>query len=601
MADTGSTFSNMFSESKKAFKELKDLATDFTGAFGTIVTNLDTLSRQSVRTFAQSSEYAEAFRQSFGSALVDITKISENASDIAAVLQQAADIQNSFAKEFNTNIILTSRNLSDFATSAQAFDIPAQSMASIAEGLVTAGQSFNDLPNVLETSANKARAVGVNVSAVFDIVRNNLSDINKFGFENGVEGLARMAISAAGLRVNLNSVFNLADRLFDPEKTIDLVAGFQRLGVAAGDLADPFRLMYLAQNDTEELFKQVTNLTQGFTFFNEETKQFELYPNAKRDLRELESLTQISYNDLVKYSQQTERLRIIGKDLNIGVSEEEKQFITNIATYSQQKGGFEVTLASGKTKLISEIRKEDIDGIKEANKEMSTEEIARAQLNTNKSMAADMAAIRARIAAPIAQDRTISSFAEGLRGSTRTLREGVESALPKGQYEEGVKNLFQGSAKVVEDLITGQKKLSDVLQDASVFGGQFTEGFKNMTQNIANFDPAASFRKEITDSNTLIGIGKGLSDALKPAVDEIKSILSVPQTQTIEQNTRVDFNELRVDISGNVNLQGGKSSTEIGDELVRSGTLKTYIEGMIKQQMSQQTPNNFGLLPNFAS
>ena len=601
MADTGSTFSNMFSESKKAFKELKDLATDFTGAFGTIVTNLDTLSRQSVRTFAQSSEYAEAFRQSFGSALVDITKISENASDIAAVLQQAADIQNSFAKEFNTNIILTSRNLSDFATSAQAFDIPAQSMASIAEGLVTAGQSFNDLPNVLETSANKARAVGVNVSAVFDIVRNNLSDINKFGFENGVEGLARMAISAAGLRVNLNSVFNLADRLFDPEKTIDLVAGFQRLGVAAGDLADPFRLMYLAQNDTEELFKQVTNLTQGFTFFNEETKQFELYPNAKRDLRELESLTQISYNDLVKYSQQTERLRIIGKDLNIGVSEEEKQFITNIATYSQQKGGFEVTLASGKTKLISEIRKEDIDGIKEANKEMSTEEIARAQLNTNKSMAADMAAIRARIAAPIAQDRTISSFAEGLRGGTRTLREGVESALPKGQYEEGVKNLFQGSAKVVEDLITGQKKLSDVLQDASVFGGQFTEGFKNMTQNIANFDPAASFRKEITDSNTLIGIGKGLSDALKPAVDEIKSILSVPQTQTIEQNTRVDFNELRVDISGNVNLQGGKSSTEIGDELVRSGTLKTYIEGMIKQQMSQQTPNNFGLLPNFAS
>lgn len=600
MADTGSTFSNFFSESKKAFKELKNLATDFTGAFTSVVTNLDVLSRQSVRTFAQSSEYAEAFRQSFGNALVDITKISENASDIATVLQQAADIQNNFAKEFNTNIILSSRNLAQFATAAQAFEIPAQTMASIAEGLVTAGQSFNELPDILETSANKARSVGVNVSAVFDIVRNNLSDINKFGFENGVEGLARMAISAAGLRVNLNSVFNLADRLFDPEKTIDLVAGFQRLGVAAGDLADPFRLMYLAQNDTEELFKQVTNLTQGFTFFNEKTKQFELYPNAKRDLRELEALTQISYNDLVKYSQQTERLRIIGKDLKIGVSDEEKQFITNIATYSKEKGGFEVKLATGQTKLISEIRKEDIEGIKEANKEMSIEEIARAQLSTNKSMAADMAAIRAAIAGPIAQDRTISSFAEGLRGGTRTLREGVEAAIPREQYTAGVQNLFQGSQKVVEGLITGQKKLSDVLQDASIFGSQFVEGFKNMTQNIANFDPATSFKKEITDSNTLIGIGKGLSDALKPAVDEIKSILSVPQTQTIEQNTKVDFNELRVDISGNVNLQGGRSSTEIGDELVRSGTLKTYIEGIIKQQMSQQTPNNFGLLPNFA-
>jgi hypothetical protein len=596
---TGNT-SNIFSETRKTVKELIDIATDLKGGFQSVVNNLDILSRQSVRAFAQSGEYAQAFRESFGGALEDITKISSNATNIAMVLQQAADIQNSFAKEFNTNIILSSRNLADFATAAQAFEIPAQSMASIAEGLVTAGQSFNDLPNILETTANKARSVGVNVSAVFDIVRNNLSDINKFGFENGVEGLARMAISAAGLRVNLNSVFNLADRLFDPEKTIDLVAGFQRLGVAAGDLADPFRLMYLAQNDTEELFKQVTNLTQGFTFFNEKTKQFELYPNAKRDLRELESLTQISYNDLVKYSQQTERLRIIGKDLKIGVSEEEKQFITNIATYSQKKGGFEVKLATGETKLISEIRKEDIEGIKEANKEMSIEEIARAQLKANDAMAADMASIRARIVGPIGADRTISSFSEGLRGGTRVAREFAETALPKEEFNAGVKNLFQGGTKVVEELITGQKNLNDVLKDASIFGSQFVNGFKSMTQNIANFDPAASFKKEITDSNTLIGIGKGLSDALKPAVDEIKSILSVPQTQKIEQNTKVDFNELKVDISGNVNLQGGRSSTEIGDELVKNGTLKTYIEGIVKQQMSQQSPKNFGLLPNFA-
>lgn len=599
MADTGSTFSDFFKNTKQALKELQEVALGWNKGFQDIVTSLDVLSRQSVKTFAQSSEYAEAFRQSFGGALTDITAVSDKAENIAQVLQQAAEIQNSFARTFNTNLLLTSKNLSDFAIAAQAFNIPADSMAQFAEGLVTAGQSFNDLPDIMETTANKARVVGVNVNAVFDIVRNNLADLNKFGFENGVEGLARMAISAAGLRVNLNTVFNLADRLFDPEKTIELVAGFQRLGVAAGDLADPFRLMYLAQNDTEELFNQVTRLTEGFTFFNEKTKQFELYPNAKRDLRELEALTQISYNDLVKYSQQTERLRIIGKDLKIGVNDEDRQFIANVATFSKERGGFEVKLLTGQTKLVSEINKDDIEGIKQANRALSTEEIARAQLNANEAMKADMALIRAAVVGPIAKQATVGSLVETMRGTSRTLAEGVRAAIPEEQYSAGVKNLFEGSTKVLQDLLSGQKTFSDVVQDASIFGEQMSKGFKQMITNISNFNPAEAFTKEITQGNTLIGVGTELANALKPTVEKIQSILSVPQTANINQNTNVNFNKLTVDISGNVNVQGGKTSTQIGDELIQQGTLKTYIEGIIKQQMAQNTPNSvFGLLPN---
>ena len=599
MANTGNTFSDFFTNTKQALKELQDIALGWNKGFADIVTSLDVLSRQSVKTFAQSSEYAEAFRQSLGGALTDISAVSDKAENIAQVLQQASEIQNSFARTFNTNLILTSKNLSDFAIAAQAFNIPADSMAQFAEGVVTAGQSINDLPDIMETTANKARVVGVNVNAVFDIVRNNLSDINKFGFENGVEGLARMAISAAGLRVNLNTVFNLADRLFDPEKTIELVAGFQRLGVAAGDLADPFRLMYLAQNDTEELFKQVTNLTQGFTFFNEKTKQFELYPNAKRDLRELEALTQISYNDLVKYSQQTERLRIIGKDLKIGVNDEDRQFIANVATFSKERGGFEVKLLTGETKLVSEINKDDIEGIKQANRELSTEEIARAQLSANEAMKADMAAIRAAVVGPIAKQATVGSLLETIRGTTRTLSEGARAAIPEEKYSAGVKNLFEGSTKVLQDLLSGQKTFVDVVQDASVFGEQLSSGFKQMITNISNFNPVDAFTKEITQGNTFIGVGTELANVLKPTVEKIQSILSVPQTANINQNTNVNFNRLNVDISGNVNVQGGKTSTQIGDELIQQGTLKTYIEGIIKQQMAQNTPNPvFGLLPN---
>ena len=55
-----------------------------------------------------------------------------------------------------------------------------------------------------------------------------------------------------------------------------MVSAFQRLGVAAGDLADPFRLMYLASEDTAELQNQVVKMTEKFTYFDETTKEFNL-------------------------------------------------------------------------------------------------------------------------------------------------------------------------------------------------------------------------------------------------------------------------------------------------------------------------------------
>jgi hypothetical protein len=141
-----------------------------------------------------------------------------------------------------------------------------------------------------------------------DLSRDNLSNINKYGFENGVAGLAKMSAQAAGLRINMNEIFDFAESVFNPEGAVEMVSAFQRLGVAAGDLADPFRLMYLASEDTGELQNQVAKMTEKFTYFDEKTKQFKVFPNAKRDLREIENQTGIAYNDLDKMSDRSTKV-----------------------------------------------------------------------------------------------------------------------------------------------------------------------------------------------------------------------------------------------------------------------------------------------------
>ena len=119
------------------------------------------------------------------------------------------------------------------------------------------------------------------------------------------------------------------------------VSTFQRLGVAAGDLADPFRLMYLASEEAGELQNQVVKMTEKFTFFNEKTKQFEVFPNAKRDLREISKQTGIAYEELVKMSVGQQKLnKIRGEFKTNAMDEESKQFIANVAEYNKDKGGF---------------------------------------------------------------------------------------------------------------------------------------------------------------------------------------------------------------------------------------------------------------------
>ena len=68
----------------------------------------------------------------------------------------------------------------------------------------------------------------------------NLKLVNTYGFEKGVEGLARMVARGQASRYgNEYRHFSLADKFFDPEGAIDFAARMQVIGGAVGDLARP--------------------------------------------------------------------------------------------------------------------------------------------------------------------------------------------------------------------------------------------------------------------------------------------------------------------------------------------------------------------------
>ena len=582
------TDENSGSYFKKLTDALKDAFKDITKGTQELMQSLDTTASSVVGKMGQSRNFAAGLQSSLSLAVPELQQISASGDNFADALKRAADAQLNILEATNTNLLLTTKQMVAIAEVTAAYGLQSQSVQRIAEGFLDAGESINNFPTALEKSVNYARGMGVNVGAVMSLIETNIKEVNKYGFRDGVEGLGRMAAHAAGMRISLTSVFNLAEDIFNPEKAIELVATFQRLGVATGELADPFRLMYLAREDTEEFGKQITKLTQNFSFFDEKTKTFKLFPNAKADLRDLQAATRIPYEDLVKMSQSAERLKVIGKEIKLGaVSEEQKQLISNLAQFDKNKGGFVIKFATGDEKLVSQINSEDLKKLEEANRELSPKEIARAQMDTNKLIQADVAAIKATIVAPTAGARIVSSTEEVLRGTSKAIRSGFQAALPSDQYQQSLNKSIESGLLSINDLISGKKGLGDILNQMSQFGGNFVEGIKNFTSQMVNFTYGKEFKSEIMSDNQLKILGDGIYNGLKEGISGIASAVGIDSkgfeiTQTINQNQNVKVEDIKVNVSGDVKVigQDGKPIT-----------VSPEIQSLIKSQIQQELDN----------
>ena len=210
--------------------------------------------------------------------------------------KDVVDIQQAAANTLGRNVILAEGSYKKLYETAK---VTGQSNEQLMKGFKDAGFSLYDVSNQMQKVMDTARSIGVNGQMVSKQVVENMSKMNQFNFQGGVEGLAKMAAQAVNLRVDMSSTLKVAEGLFSPEKAIEMAAAMQRLGVAQGDLLDPLKLMDLAQNDPAELQNQIAQMSKQFTQLNADG-HFEILPDGKRQLMEISAELGISYGEMTK-------------------------------------------------------------------------------------------------------------------------------------------------------------------------------------------------------------------------------------------------------------------------------------------------------------
>ena len=505
-------------------------------------------------TMAQIEASASEMAKNFGQGREQITSIKAGLADagdsvylLGGAWQNIVDLQKAASTQLGRNVLLTTESYEKLYATAK---VTGRSNEELMKGFKDAGFSLYDISNQMGKVINSAREIGVNATAVSKQVVENMSKMNQFNFQGGVEGMAKMAAQAVNLRVDMKDTLRIANDLFSPEKAIDMASAMQRLGVAQGDLLDPLKLMDLAQNDPAELQNQIAQMSKQFTQLNADG-HFEIMPGAKRQLMEIGA--QLGFN-----SGELERMALSGAELEqkMGMikfpefaTKEQQEMLANI-TEMGANGDMKIRVDGEEMDINAAMEKfgtdeASFDKLIEASKPKDMVDIAKEQLTTQQSIDAGIASLSGRIP-------------RGLAGQKITTQ--VEDAS-RTVAAKAVKTFNPVSSKIVgkamgggmEEFITSLNKgisVTDAFATAASGAGTFFSGkFTEVADN------AATALSELAKStNPWLQLTFGMA---KKGVDKFKEYEnSTTQTSLVNPTGNVNPVSPLVNPTGNVTPTG---------------------------------------------
>lgn len=502
---------------KEIFSETKKFLADIEGA----AVLLDSQFQEIVNTMGQGSNMAQSIKTELSEGTIEILKVGGKVTD-------AAEIQKNTVANLGRNVVLSSEEMSQFYNLTRATGVE---LKDLQEGFLDIGVSIHNIDDEMVKVIDVANSLGVSTKAVSKSVVDNLYQLNRFNFKDGVEGLAKMAAKASILRFDMGQTFDLADRMLDPQNAIEASAALQRLGATASSLTDPLQLMNLSQNNLPELQKQLGSLFQSYTQFDEKTGKFEIMPGARKQLKEVA-------NSLNMDIKQVERLALGTADLDkkmseidfsgIQVEDETKELIASMATMKGGQYVVKVEDEQGKQQektiqqLIDEYQNQP-DKLKEilqaqqSKEAQSPEEkmlsIATAQkdilTDIRSNLQSGAASITLQAGATVGQD-ILKLNAEISKVQSKSMQENFG---PGSEYSKGLESASANLKLAAEDIKAGQ--YGDAAEKFGKAVIDFTTG--------AGMSAGQTIVDITTDFSALISVQDEVTAAIENLVTEIKS------------------------------------------------------------------------------
>lgn len=462
------SFSRLFSE----FAKLGDIS-----EYKKSIVEIADYSTQLNKTLGENRQRIGELYTAIADTTPGIIRLGGEISDVSRTIGE-------IASESRRSFIASSETVKELYAVSELLN---DTVGNIVREFIDIGIATNNIGENIEESINYVQSIGGNANVVMKEVVNNMSQLNRYNFEGGVLGFTKMAAKASMLRFDMNQVLSLADSLIKPERAVEVASAFQRLGVSAGNLVDPFQLMNQSINDPSGLLDSLSDVAKSFAEFDSETKSFKISRQGVLTLKELSTQIGLSSEELSKMAlasaELDARLSQISPTIKFA-NEEDKQYLANIASMNE-RGEYIIKIDNDETKLLSEVTQEEMNKLVEAQKSQpkTLEDIQRNSLKLTDIIMKDVEAIRRKIVGGIITAPTVTDIAEKTRrvtsAATGTLSEIGSVSGVRGLSEQGIDNLVG----LIKDFFDKNKTTDESLTD---FMSKTTDMFKSIGGNISD-------------------------------------------------------------------------------------------------------------------
>lgn len=299
-----------------------------------------------------SGQLSQDFREEIIKSLPVITSMGYEFGDLSKTIIKTMEQTGRFS-------LVNRETMEKMAVTSRAFIGDLENSAKLVRDFELLGigneEAFDNINKIGQSSLN----IGLQARKVVSETQTNLSKINQYGFENGVNGLSRMVQKSIEFRMGMESVFQVADKVFSPEGAIELSANLQAIGGAIGDLNDPLKLMYMATNNVEGLQDAIIGVAGSMATYNTEQGRFEITGINLRRAKDLANELGISYNELANGAIAAAERSSAAVDLlssGLKLEDKEKEFLTNISRMEGGKMVIDIPESLGQKLGIKETR-----------------------------------------------------------------------------------------------------------------------------------------------------------------------------------------------------------------------------------------------------
>lgn len=395
-------------------------------AVGKSWNNLD----QAAFDFAKQTGLAKQQAEEFRNRILDVSRAgAEFGRRYGKTLDQVMKLQSDFASSIGRTVRMTNEQFEDI--SALSAVVGDEMAVKFSAQLDSFGMSASAAGELMTQMYNESVKKGISLQAYSKNVTDNLHLAQQYTFKDGVKGLMSMAENATKLKMDMQQVVTLANKLTDGglDAAVNMSADLQVLGGPFAQFGDPLGMLHDGLLDVENLSKRLTDMVGDMGHFDKERGELKIDTFNQMRLREAAKAMGLDYGKLVESAtHQAKRkeidLQMAGLD---NIPEHLKEFIMNTAQFQNGRAG--ITDKNGAFRELSTLSADDIaDMAKYAQSDSENirdiAEMLRGALDVQKGQEAELENVRAEEYADKAEK--YKSIYNELAGSKEALLQIVE-------------------------------------------------------------------------------------------------------------------------------------------------------------------------------